>query len=124
MDRSIKTRRIGFFRWLLIGIRKWLNGGRCGSQEEAGDVNIAVTVVAPWEEYVGDLCPDFHVSAEEALRRVIPNTGQLEEKVLNVLGATGEVNLTVGAPGDKAAKRPADKDGGGKESLLEPGEEA
>ncbi|MDK2742879.1 MAG: hypothetical protein NDI90_08180 [Nitrospira sp. BO4] len=58
-----------------------------------GTVNIAVTMVAPWEEYVADLTANFPLSAQEALSKVIPRTGILEEKLIDSLGLTARLGL-------------------------------
>lgn len=63
------------------------------SQEEVGSVNVSVTLVAPWEEYVGTLTPNFTLSATDAVNKVIPRTGILEEKILDALGVSARVGF-------------------------------
>lgn len=63
------------------------------SQEEVGTVNVSVTVVAPWEEYIASLSPNFDLSADAALNKVIPRTGITEEKILDALGFSARVGL-------------------------------
>jgi hypothetical protein len=43
---------------------------RASSMREAGSVHVAVLAVAPWSEYVGQLQPDFNLTADQALSRV------------------------------------------------------
>ena len=70
------------------------------TQADVVDFNLAVTLVAPWEEYVLDLSPDFQVkTGEDALKHVLPTTGTLEEKIINSFGASANVNVDVGALG-------------------------
>lgn len=63
------------------------------SQEEVGTVNVSVTVVAPWEEYIASLSPNFDLSADAALNKVIPRTGITEEKILDALALSARVGL-------------------------------
>ena len=44
------------------------------SQEEAAAVNLAVTLVAPWEEYIQYLNPKFGLTGDQAVKKVIPTT--------------------------------------------------
>lgn len=63
------------------------------SQEEVGAVNVSVTLVAPWEEYIGTLAPNFTLSPTDAINKVIPPTGILEEKILDALGLSARVGF-------------------------------
>ena len=60
--------------------------GSVKMQEEAGAVNVTVTLVAPWEEYLESLTPKFGLDAEEARRKIIPRTAIVEGKASDVLG--------------------------------------
>jgi hypothetical protein len=60
--------------------------GSVKMQEEAGAVNVTVTLVAPWEEYIESLTPNFGLDAEEALKKVVPRTAIVEGKASDVLG--------------------------------------
>ncbi|MCJ7547722.1 MAG: hypothetical protein MUP30_13045 [Deltaproteobacteria bacterium] len=55
------------------------------TQPEAGAVNLSVTSVALWEDYIATLQPTFDLTAEEALAKVIPKTTLLEERFLDQL---------------------------------------
>jgi hypothetical protein len=75
---------------------------RVGTQPDAADFNLAVTLVAPWEEYVLDLSPDFKIKdGDAALQHVIPDTASLEEKLVESFTASAKVNagLDVGSKG-------------------------
>lgn len=61
--------------------------------EPYGTVNVAVTMVAPWEEYPAGLTANFPLTPQEALSKVIPRTGLLEEKLIDALGFTARVGL-------------------------------
>lgn len=63
------------------------------NQEEAGSVNVAATLVAPWDEYIGALTPTFTLSSNDAVNKVMPRTGILEEKILDALGVSARVGL-------------------------------
>ena len=56
-------------------------------------MNVSVTLVAPWEEYIAALTPNFTLSANEALTKVIPRTGIVEEKILDALGLSARVGF-------------------------------
>lgn len=90
--------------WRRDKITRWASGGRVGWQPEAADFNLAVTLVAPWEEYVIDLSPKFDLDAEKALDYVIPNTAQLEEKIVD--GWSASVQASVAAKTSAAAATP------------------
>jgi hypothetical protein len=71
---------------------------RSGKQPDAADFNLAVTLVAPWEEYVLDLSPDFKLKGgDDALKRVIPDTGSVEEKILESWSTSVQANVDIGA---------------------------
>lgn len=63
------------------------------NQEEAGAVNVSVTLVAPWDEYIAALTPNFTLTANDAVSKVIPRTGIVEEKILDALGLSARVGL-------------------------------
>lgn len=63
------------------------------SQEEVGAVNLSVTLVSPWEDYIAALSPNFSLSANDAVGKIIPRTGIVEEKILDTLGLTARVGL-------------------------------
>src|SRR5580704_2610542 len=89
-------------RWPWTELRFWqrhscFSPGRVGIQPDAADFNLAVTLVAPWEEYVIDLSPDFQLKGgDDARNRVIPDTGTLEEKILDSWSASARVEVDVG----------------------------
>lgn len=84
---------------------------RVERQDLAGTVNLAVTLVAPWEDYVAALKPKFELTAEKALEKVIPRTTVLDERFLDALAAKARVGL----PQSSVAKseRAASTDGVG-----------
>ena len=58
-------------------------------QDEAAAVSISATLVAHWDDYVSVLAPKFELkSGDEALKKVIPQTMAMEEKVLRMFGAS------------------------------------
>ncbi|MBI4798118.1 MAG: hypothetical protein HY794_05170 [Desulfarculus sp.] len=56
-------------------------------QHEAGDSHVAVLSIAPWEDYVQRLQPQFEISGKTALEQVLPLSARLEEKVVAGLSA-------------------------------------
>lgn len=74
--------------------KSWRNAWvQPGTQADAADFNLAVTLVAPWEEYVIDLSPDFQVrTGDDALKHVIPNTGAIEQQILSTFGASAQAS--------------------------------
>lgn len=67
---------------------------RVDSQEKAGAITLAATMVAQWEDYVSTLDPEFSLTEAQALAKVIPQTTLIEEKVIDALGA----GLSAGLP--------------------------
>src|SRR3990172_7691958 len=59
---------------------------RVSTQAEAGSTHLAVTLVAPWDEFIEDLQPRFDMSAARALDLVVPDTLLLDEKIVDALG--------------------------------------
>jgi hypothetical protein len=58
-------------------------------QDEAAAVSISATLVAHWDDYVSVLGPKFEMkSGDEALKKVIPQTMAMDEKVLRMFGAS------------------------------------
>ena len=53
---------------------------RVERQDQAGSVHIAPLFVAPWEDFINDLQPNFDIDEEKALKRVIPSTLGILEK--------------------------------------------
>lgn len=62
-------------------------------QHEAGVVNLAVTMVAPWGEYATVLAPGFQLDGAGALNKVIPRTSIVEEKLIDALAVTARAGL-------------------------------
>lgn len=79
------------------------------SQQEAGAINLAVTLVAPWEEYISALSPNFSLDAEGALQKAIPQTTVLEEKILDSLGASVRLGLSGQLPEEPGAAPGAER---------------
>lgn len=85
------------------------------TQSEAGTVNVSVSLVAPWEDYVATLQPRFDLSAEKALEKVIPKTAVMEEKLLDALSLKAKVGLpqasgtTGSVPADTAIPEPQER---------------
>lgn len=78
--------------------RKKFWSSRAGTQADAADFNLAVTLVAPWEEYVIDLSPAFTLKdGDTALNHVIPDTGSLEEKILDSWSGSAQASVAVAA---------------------------
>jgi len=74
---------------------------RVETQPEAGSVNLSVTLIAPWEDYIAALSPDFELTAGEALEKVLPRTTVLEEKFLDSIAFSTQVGLPQnGEPGE------------------------
>ncbi len=62
-------------------------------QHEAGSFNMAVTLVAPWEDYADDLTANFSLTADDALKQVIPTTGVLQELDVSQQGVSAKFGL-------------------------------
>ena len=60
-------------------------------QDQAGSTYVAVLSVMPWEEYKTKLQPKFDMTAAEALKKAIPTTMRIEEKVLDMLAVKAKV---------------------------------
>jgi len=78
---------------------------RVENQPQAGSVNVAVTLVSTWDAYVEALAPNFSLTAEAALDKVIPQTTILEEKVLDALAVTAQVGLPQSSISSTATER-------------------
>ncbi|RMF11759.1 MAG: hypothetical protein D6757_10585 [Alphaproteobacteria bacterium] len=61
---------------------------------EAGTTGIAVTFVAPWDDFVDSLAPDFTITGDKALKHVLPTTARQDLRRLNAFSA----NLGLGLP--------------------------
>lgn len=59
---------------------------RVSTHADAGSTHVAVTLVAPWDEFIDDLQPKFEMSGARALDMVVPDTLFLDEKTLDTLG--------------------------------------
>jgi hypothetical protein len=66
---------------------------RVRNQPEAGALNLAVTQIAPWEEYVAALTPAFELTSDTALAKVLPTTTLVEEKLIDSLAGTLRIGL-------------------------------
>jgi len=86
------------------------------SQQEVGTVAVAVTLVAPFEEYADLLTPDFKFDAETALNKVIARTGAFESKLVERLSSGVNVNVQTLA----ATAAPTKSDGGSKDKQKTP----
>lgn len=62
-------------------------------QPSAGAVNLAVTFVAPWNDFVDVLSPGFTLTGDSAVNKVLPQTTVLEEKLLDALGVSAKLGL-------------------------------
>jgi hypothetical protein len=68
-------------------------------QEDAGDVDVATTMLAPWHDYMPILQPQFSLSAQDALARVLPTTGTYDERTSSTIsGALAITGPTVTSP--------------------------
>jgi hypothetical protein len=109
MSNSDRKTSIGPIEWGWRTFwKKYFSFGRVSCQPEAADFNLAVTLVAPWEEYVLDLSPDFKLDVDKALDQVIPNTAALEEKIVDGWSASVQarvVGRVDGAGGEAAAAK-------------------
>jgi len=77
----------------------WRKSHHIKNQADAGDVSIAVTLIARWEEFVDTLSPNFQMDGEKALQRVIPKTSLLEEALATRLSVTGGLDIAGVTPG-------------------------
>lgn len=64
------------------------------SQAEAGTVTVAVVSVERWQDVVNDLKPNFTLTGDTALQKVLPVTAALQTKILDSLG----VNVSAALP--------------------------
>lgn len=61
---------------------------------EAGTTSVAVTFVAPWDDFVDSLSPGFTITGDKALERVLPTTARQDRRQLRAFAAS----LGVGVP--------------------------
>lgn len=81
------------------------------SQVEAGMTTVAVVMIEPWQNIVGDLKPGFSLTGNEAVKLVLPITSVAEDKILSAFG----LGVSVGLPNTTITR---------KESVVKPdGEE-
>lgn len=64
------------------------------SQYKAGSTNVAVTYVEPWDTVASTLKPDFNISGEAALSKVIPQTTTALNRVLNAMSGSLDIGLS------------------------------
>lgn len=64
---------------------------RVDTQEQAGAANIAVTMVAPFEDFVRELDFKFNLEPKEAVSRVLPRTSILDRRLLEITQFAGQV---------------------------------
>lgn len=92
------VRKSGFWAGVLV-LSLWFLAGCVGNkplyephrvenQPDAGTVNLAVTLVAPWEDYIVALSPNFTLEPDDAVNKVIPQTTIQEDKILDSLAAS------------------------------------
>src|SRR5262245_66686640 len=55
-------------------------------QAAAGSAHVAVLSVAPWEEYIASLQPNFPMDEARALKESLPDTLRAERQLSDVLG--------------------------------------
>ena len=100
---------------LLITGCTTIDGGNYEA-ENLGEVNVAVTLVAPWSEYVDQLSPGFELSAQEALKLAIPNTTVVEQRVQNAIQAGIKAEFGIPIPKSQTV---TDTDADGNETTKE-----
>ena len=69
------------------------------SQDEAGTVLVAATMVAPWDEVAPTLAPGFALTGQTALTSAIPDTEQVSQSMLNATS----FGLGIGNPANAGA---------------------
>lgn len=63
-------------------------GGVKYDGDEVARINVGVTIVAPWDDYVDALKPQFELSAAQALDKVLPKTSAREQSVTDTLSGS------------------------------------
>lgn len=58
---------------------------------DAGAFTVAATMVDTWDNFVGELSPNFTLDEEDALKKAIPRTGVSETQMLDALGLEARV---------------------------------
>jgi hypothetical protein len=100
------------------GCASLFNANSVSNQADAASASVAVLSVAPWDNYRDAVQPTFKFSPDDALALAVPNTMDLEQKVLEAFEAGAKVSL----PG---ATLPAgtsnSQDGGRTAASLPPG---
>ena len=71
------------------------------SQPYAGTVLVAPTMVAPWDDVSAPLKPNFALTGDQALAKVLPTTEAISEQVLSSFGASLAVGLPTTAVSSK-----------------------
>lgn len=63
------------------------------TQADTGTVTMAVVSVERWQDVVGELKPQFQLTGDGALNKVLPITSALQEKILSSFGANVAAQL-------------------------------
>ena len=63
------------------------------TQDEAAAVLVSVTNVAPWDQVSSAMQPNFVLTGEQALTKVLPTTQRQQEQVLKAFGASLGIGL-------------------------------
>jgi hypothetical protein len=82
-------------------------GGACclqpdfpvGIDPDGATVQVAVLSVAPWSACRDELQPNFPMSGAQALDAAVPNTLDLEQKLLTTFSASAQIAFAAGATG-------------------------
>lgn len=74
-------------------------------QMDAGSAYVAVLSVAPWEDYVAKMQPDFAITEEKAFQEALPVTSTHESTVVDALAAA--VTAALPTPKQPDSKPPA-----------------
>ena len=71
---------------------------RVDKHSEVGSFQISATLIAPWDEFVADLSPEFDVTEQIALAEAIPRTSIIEKQILNSLAAALKIAPSASPP--------------------------
>jgi len=106
----------GSIRWIALlvvclvsvgcGVNRYKNReAKIKRIDEAGSVRVSVVSVAEWDEYVDALMPNFSLSAEQALGKVVPDTRLIDERRLRGSRTEVKAGFSGLASGETAGDR-------------------
>src|SRR5882672_793486 len=66
---------------------KWWEHLWSPRQDKVASVQIAAVSIAPWDQYRDAIQPVFKLTADDALKQVVPTTQSLDERIFDAVSA-------------------------------------